>query len=95
MRKKQKMKWKDIKKQVKTIEGKRPASEHAVKNAVTRMDTAGARGVATTKYENCGRRYGKDGGKYMLTPQQTKQVVEFVKQRRKKGFAHASISRES
>ena len=37
------MKWKDIQKQVKTIEGKRPSSDHAVRNAVARVDAAGAR----------------------------------------------------
>ena len=86
MRKKQKMKWEDIRKQVKTMEGKQPESDHAVRNGVARADNAGARGIATTKYENCGRRYGEDGGKYILTPQQVKQVVQFVKQWRNKRF---------
>ena len=66
MRKKQHMKWHCIRKLVKTVAGKQPESEHAVKNAVARVDAAGPRGIATTRYENCGRRYGKDGGKYMI-----------------------------
>ena len=86
MRKKQKMKWRDIQKQVKTMEGKQPESDHAVRNAVDRVGIGGRRGIATTKYHNCGRRYGEDGGKYMLTPQKTKQIVQFVKQWRKKRF---------
>ena len=45
------MKWKEIQKEVKTMEGKRPQSDHAVRNAVARVDTVGARGIATTKYK--------------------------------------------
>ena len=86
MRNKQKMKWKDIMKLVKNMQGKRPQSEHAVANAVARVDTASKNGVATTNYKNCGRRYGEDGGKYMLTKQQEKQAVDFVKQWRRKRF---------
>lgn len=81
-----KAKWKDIRKVVKNLQGKRPDSEHAVKNAVHRVSNAGPKGVLTTNYANSGRRYGPDGGKYMLTEQQTKQVVEFVKQWRHKRF---------
>ena len=55
MRKKEKMKWKDIQKEVKNMEGKKPKSDHAVRNAMARVDIAGGRGVATTKYKNCGR----------------------------------------
>ena len=63
------MKWKAIQKAVKSIEGKRPKSDHAVRNAVSRIDNVGAKkSMAITKYGNCGRRYGEDGGKYMLTP---------------------------
>ena len=80
------MKWKDIQKEVKTMEGKRPSSDHAVRNAVARVSIAGARGVATNNYENCGRRYGEDGGKYLITPQQEKEVVQFVKAWRNKKF---------
>ena len=95
MRKKQKMKWKDIKKVVKTMEGKRPESEHAVKNAVARADIAGARGIASSRYENCGRRYGEDGGKYMITKKQEKEVVRFVQLWRKKRFCTCNyIKRE-
>jgi len=86
MRKKEGMKWKDIQKEVKTMEGKRPSSDHAVRNAVARVSIAGARGVATNNYENCGRRYGEDGGKYLITPQQEKEVVQFVKAWRNKKF---------
>ena len=86
MRKMEGMKWKDIQKAVMTMERKRPNSDHAVRNAVARVDTAGARGVATNNYENCGRRYGEDGGKYLLTPRQNKELVKFVQQWRHKRF---------
>lgn len=86
LRKKQKMKWEDIQKEVKTMEGKRPKSDKPVRNAVTRVSTAGATGVAMTKYHNCGRRYGEDGGKYLITPRQEKEVVNFVKMWRNKRF---------
>ena len=76
----------EIQKEVQTMEGKRPQSDHAVRNAVARVDTAGARGIATTKYENCGRRYGEDGGKYLLTPKLENEVVQFVKMWRNKKF---------
>lgn len=86
MRKVQKKKWKDIRLLVKTIQGKRPQSEHAVKNAVGRVDHAGPAGIATTKYKNCGRRYGEDGRKYLLTEKQERDVVAFVKKWRNKRF---------
>ena len=86
MRKMEKMKWKHIQKEVKTMEGKKPGSDHAVRNAVARVATAGARGIATTSYHNSGRRYGEDGGKYLITPQQENDVVKFVKNWRNKKF---------
>ena len=78
------MKWRDIQKEVKTMEGKTPKSDHAVRNAVSRGGIA--RGVVTNNYENCGRRYGEDGGKHMITPQQEKDLVQFVKKWRNKKF---------
>ena len=71
---------------VKNIQGKTPGSEHAVKNAVERVSAAGPKGIAVTRYANSGRRYGADGGKYMLTEKQAAQVVEFVKKWRNKRF---------
>jgi hypothetical protein len=59
---------------------------HAVRNAVARLESNGRRGIATTRYANCGRRYGDDGGKYLLTPKQEKEVVQFVQQWRNKRF---------
>ena len=50
MRKKQKMKWKAIQKAVKNIQGKHPESDHAVRNAVSRVAQAGAKGIAITNY---------------------------------------------
>ena len=47
-----KAKWKDIRKVVKNLQGKRPDSEHAVKNAVHRVSNAGPKGVLTTNYAN-------------------------------------------
>ena len=58
MRTKQRMKWGDIRKKVKTLQGRPPDSEHAVMNAVQRMVEAGRTGLAETHYANCGRRYG-------------------------------------
>ena len=63
---------------VKTIQGKRPESEHAVKNAVGRVSAAGPKRIALTRYANSGRRYGADGGKYMLTEKQTAQVLSLI-----------------
>ena len=64
------MKWKDIQKAVMTMERKRPNSDHAVRNAVARVDTAVSMFISTTKYNNCVRRYGEDDLKYMLfTPE--------------------------
>ena len=64
-------KWKDIQSKVKNMEGKKPKSEHCVKNAVQRVQASGRKGVAMTNYKNCGR-------KRKLTPQQEKAVVEYV-----------------
>ena len=79
MRMAQKMKWNQIRKRVKNLKGKTPQSEHGVKNAMQRAAAAGKKGVAKTNYKNCGR-------KEALTPEQTKQVVDFVKTWRKKVF---------
>ena len=46
------MKWEDIQKEVKTMEGKRPKSDKPVRNAVTRVSTAGAKSIAMTMYHN-------------------------------------------
>ena len=86
MRKKQKLPWNQVQSMVKNIQGKTPGSEHAVKNAVERVSAAGPKGIAVTRYANSGRRYGADGGKYMLTEKQAAQVVEFVKKWRNKRF---------
>ena len=86
MRKEAKWKWKDIRRKVKTVEGKTPKSEHAVKNAVKRIMNTKAAGTPTTGYKNCGRRYGPDGGKYKLTEKQRNEVVKFVKAWRNKRF---------
>ena len=50
MRMVQKEKWKDIQSKVKNMEGKRPKSEHCVKNAVQRVNASGKKGVAMTNY---------------------------------------------
>ena len=73
------MKWIDIQKRVKNVQGKKPQSEHCVKNAVQRVTAAGKKGVAKTNYKNCGRNKA-------LTTEQTKQVVGFVKEWRKRVF---------
>ena len=85
MRKMEGMKWKDIQKAVMTMERKRPNSDHAVRNAVARVDTAGAKGAATN-YDNCGRKYGEDGGKYLIAPKQEEEVVQLVENWRNKKF---------
>ena len=88
------MKWEDIQKEVKTMEGKRPKSDKPVRNAVTRVSTAGAKGIAMTMDHNCGRRYGEDGGKYLITPRQEKEVVNFVKMWRNKRFCTGKVHQE-
>ena len=62
------MKWIDIQKRVKNVQGKKPQSEHCVKNAVQRVTAAGKKGVAKTNYKNCGRNKA-------LTPEEAKKVV--------------------
>ena len=79
MRKVEKMKWNQIQKKVKNLKGKTPKSEHCVKNAVQRVTAAGKKGVAKTNYKNCGR-------KKVLTPDENKKVLDFVKTWRKKVF---------
>ena len=79
MRVVQKAKWKDIQSKVKNMEGKRPQSEHCVMNAVQRVQASGRKGVAVTFYKNCGR-------KRKLTPQEEKNVVEYVQKWRRKLF---------
>ena len=89
------MKWKDIMKLVKNVQGKVPDSDKGIRNAVARIQAAGSKGLPTTRYKNSGRRYGSDGGKYSLTPKQTKDVVSFVKQWRNKRFCTCNyIKRE-
>ena len=73
------MKWIDIQKRVKNVQGKTPQSEHCVKNAVQRVTAAGKKGVAKTNYKNCGRNKA-------LTPEEAKKVVGFVKEWRKRAF---------
>ena len=79
MRKVEKMRWTDIQKKVKNVQGKTPKSEHCVKNAVQRVTAAGKKGIAKTNYKNCGRNKA-------LTPEETKKVVAFVREWRKKAF---------
>jgi hypothetical protein len=79
MRKVEKMKWNQIQKKVKNLKGKTPKSEHCVINAMQRVTAAGKKGVAKTNYKNCGR-------KKVLTPEETKKVVAFVREGRKKAF---------
>ena len=94
LRKKRKMKWTAIQKLVRNLQGKRPQSNHCVRNAVERVEAAGARNMPTTRYKNSGRRYGSDGGKYKLTPKQAKQVVQFVRQWRHKRFCTCRYIRQ-
>ena len=54
MRVVEKAKWKDIQSKVKNMEGKKPKSQHCVKNAVQRVQASGKKGVAMTNYKNCG-----------------------------------------
>lgn len=80
------MKWKEIRKKVKTVEGKAPQSEHAVRNAVERVARTPRRGIPTTNYKNSGRRYGPDGRRCMISEKDVKALVQFVKQWRNKRF---------
>ena len=79
MRMAQKERWKDIQSKVKNMEGKRPKSEHCVKNAVQRVQASGKKGFANTSYKNC-------GCKRKLTPGEEKLVVDYVKKWRRKLF---------
>ena len=79
MRTHEKLKWKDIKKKVKNMQGQRPKSEHCVKNAVQRMATSGQKGVAITSYKNCGRQR-------KLTELEAQKVIDYVRKWRKKLF---------
>ena len=79
MRVVEKAKWKDIQSKVKNMEGKRPKSQHCVKNAVQRVQASGRKGMAKTSYKNCGR-------KRKLTQQEEKNVVEYVLKWRRKLF---------
>ena len=79
MRTQQKLKWKDVLAKVKNIEGKRPKSEHCVKNAVQRVVASGKKGVAITNYKNCGRHK-------KLSQKEAKMVVDYVRLWRKKLF---------
>lgn len=79
MRVVQRARWKDIHSKVKNIQGKKPKSQHCVKNAVQRVQASGRKGVAMTNYKNCGR-------KRKLTAQEEKMVVEYVQKWRRKLF---------
>ena len=79
MRLVQRAKWKDIQGKVKNMQGKRPKSQHAVKNAVQRVQASGKKGVAVTNYKNC-------GCKRSLTPEEEKKVADYVQKWRKKLF---------
>ena len=70
------MKWHQIQKKVKNVQGKTPQSEHCIKNAVQRVTAAGKKGVIKTNYKNCGRTKA-------MTPEENKKVVDFVKTWRK------------
>ena len=79
VRKVLKMKWGEIQKKVRDLQGKTPESDHCVRNAIRRAAAAGKKGVAKTNYKNCGR-------KKALTPEEEKKVVDFVRTWRKKVF---------
>lgn len=82
LRKVQRLPWKAVREQVRTVSGGHP-QRYAVVRAVRRIDdqhnSAAFRstGVAMTAYRNCGR-------KQLLTPQQKSAIVAFVKQLRHK-----------
>jgi len=52
MRVVQKMKFDDIRKKVKNMQGKTPKSNHCVENAVQRVKKAGKKGVSFFKFTN-------------------------------------------
>ena len=84
LRKVQRLPWKAVREQVRTVSGGHPR-RFSVVSAVRRIDdqhnSAAFRstGVAMTAYGNCGR-------KQLLTPQQKSAIVAFVKQWRHKRF---------
>lgn len=85
LRVKQRWKWCDILDEVVNVKGE-PTSEFCVRLAVKRLQNKGRAAIPKSNYQNCGRRYGKDGGKYKITPAQAQKVVQFVKTWRHKRF---------
>ena len=77
LRKKTKLPWKDIRQQVRTVNGKVP-SQRAVENAVHSV-TSRKQGIPQMNYANCGRTS-------ILTQEQQRHIVAFVKKWRAKRF---------
>ena len=80
------MRWCDIQSEVRNMKGKTP-SAHAVENAVKRMRASGQNKLPVTSYGNCGR-------KSVLTDEEKRRVVEFVKRWRNKRFCTCKYIRQ-
>ena len=77
LRKKSKLPWKDVRKQVRTVNGQLPG-QRALENAA-RTVAAHKRGLPSLNYANCGRNS-------VLTQEQQRGIVAFVKKWRSKRF---------
>ena len=86
LREKAGMKWLKICSEVRNIKGEVP-TEHAVRNAVERMRASGKAKIPHTNYANCGR-------KSVLTEEQQRQIVAFVKRWRNKRFCTCKYVRQ-
>ena len=77
LRKKSKLPWKDVRKQVRTVNGELPG-QRAVENAVHTV-AAHKQGFPSLEYANCGRTS-------VLTQEQQRRIAAFVKRWRSKRF---------
>ena len=77
LRKESRLQWAEVREQVRIVSGKAPG-QSSLENAVTRV-AARKRGCPKMKYANCGRTP-------VLTPEQQRNIVGFVKAWRAKRF---------
>ena len=82
LRKKSKLQWAEVREQVRIVSGKAPG-QSSLENAVTRV-AAHKRGCPKMKYANCGRTP-------VLTPEQQRNIVGFVKAWKAKRFLHQQV----
>ena len=69
--------WHDIVAEVKNLRGETP-SERCVRETVARMGETPAGALPEYNYQNCGRRWGADGQKNLLSPSQACGRIKYV-----------------